>query len=83
MQFNQNGKNGKKSNQSKLSPQSIAVIVGLLTNALDVESVLVDKNKNVQIVLSGSFRKKTKADLIVDELGDVNVRELLAAFLRK
>jgi len=75
-------KNGRPPPKLKLSPQKIAVIVGLLTNVLDVQSVLLDKHQRVEIVLEGSIRKKTKADRIVEELGDINVSDLIEAFIR-
>ena len=40
--------NGKK-NGSKLTPQQLAVIVGLLTNVLEVNSVLIDKDQKIEI----------------------------------
>lgn len=81
---NGNGSNGKKKNTpAKLSPQQIAVVVGLLTNVLEVNSILLDKDQNIEIVLTGSIRRKTKADRIAEELGDVSVADLLDAFVRK
>ncbi|RUT33529.1 hypothetical protein EJP77_07740 [Paenibacillus zeisoli] len=81
---NGNGSNGKKKNApAKLSPQQIAVVVGLLTNVLEVNSILLDKDQNIEIVLTGSIRRKTKADRIAEELGDVSVADLLDAFVRK
>ena len=67
----------------KLSPQQLAVVIGLLTNALSVESVLLDKDQTIQIVLEGSIRKKTKADRVAAALDDVSVGELFAALLRR
>ncbi|MNH82531.1 hypothetical protein D3C87_817480 [compost metagenome] len=82
---NGNGSNGKKKNNpsSRLSPQQIAVVVGLLTNVLEVNSVLLDKDQRVEILLVGSIRRKTKVDRIVDELGNVSVGDLLDALIRK
>ncbi|MFD1174730.1 hypothetical protein ACFQ3W_00200 [Paenibacillus puldeungensis] len=60
-----------------LTPQQLAVITGLLSQALSVDSVLIDKNKNIQIVLGGSLRKKTKADKLLNELSDVTLGEIL------
>ena len=78
------GANGQGASKNrKLSPQQLAVIVGLLTNALDVESVLLDKDQNIQIVLEGSIRRKTKADRIAAALDDVSVGDLFAALLRR
>ncbi|WP_433944588.1 hypothetical protein [Paenibacillus sp. SN-8-1] len=82
---NGNGSNGKKKNNpsARLSPQQIAVVVGLLTNVLEVNSVLLDKDQRVEILLVGSIRRKTKADRIADELGNVSVGDLLDALIRK
>jgi len=75
--------NEKKKNSPKLTPQQIAVIIGLLTNVLEVNSVLLDKDQRIEIVLEGSIRKKTKADVIAEELGEISVGDLIEAFIRK
>ena len=78
------GKRGTGAASSpRLSPQQLAVVIGLLTNALSVESVLLDKDQTIQIVLEGSIRKKTKADRVAAALDDVTVGELFAALLRR
>ncbi|WP_181454656.1 hypothetical protein [Paenibacillus dendritiformis] len=74
-------KNGKKTSRSKLTPQQIAVVVGLLANALEVTSVLIDKNQKIEIVLSGSIRKKTKADRVAEQLNEISVGDLIEAIL--
>ncbi|USB33075.1 hypothetical protein [Paenibacillus sp. YPG26] len=81
---NGNGSNGKKKSTppAKLSPGQIAVVVGLLTNVLKVNSILLDKDQNIEIVLTGSIRRKTKADRIAEELGDMSVADLMEAFAR-
>jgi hypothetical protein len=56
----------EKNSTNKLTPQQIAVVIGLLTKALEVNSVLLDKDRRVEIVLEGSIRKKTKADVIAE-----------------
>jgi hypothetical protein len=80
----QSGSDGNKSNGGyKLTPQQIAVIAGLLANALDVESVLVDRNQQIQILLSGSLRRKTEADRVAEQLSGMSVGDLIDAFLRR
>lgn len=74
---------GGNKKKTKLSPQQLAVVVGLLTNSLDVTSLLIDKNQRIEIVLEGSIRKKTKADRVAEELNDISVSELIDAYLRK
>jgi hypothetical protein len=84
------GKNGKPDKGSlfpagvplslgKLSPQQLAVITALLSNALKVDSVLVDRNKDLQIVLTGTLRRKTKTDKLLEELEEINIGDLLDA----
>lgn len=85
-----NGKNGKPDKGAlfpaglplslgKLSPQQLAVITALLSNALKVDSVLVDRNKDLQIVLTGTLRRKTKTDKLLEELEEINIGDLLDA----
>ncbi|MDF2936589.1 MAG: hypothetical protein K0Q90_1962 [Paenibacillaceae bacterium] len=87
---NKSGKNCKPGKDSllpaglplslgKLSPQQLAVITALLSNALKVDSVLVDRNKDLEIVLTGTLRRKTKTDKLLEELEDINIGDLLDA----
>lgn len=59
-----------------LSTQQIAVITALLLNVLEVESVLIDNEQTVEIVLSGSLKRKTKMDKMLDEMSDMPVKDL-------
>jgi len=81
-----NPKNPNKQNQKatpKLTPQQLAVIAGLLTNALEVQSIMLDKDQTIEIVLVGSIRKKTKADQIAEELADISVADLISALMNR
>ncbi len=49
----------------KLSPQQIIVILGLLSNSLFINSVLIDKNQNIQIVVTGTIGQLT--DLLKEQ----------------
>lgn len=59
-----------------LSTQQIAVITALLLNVLEVQSVLVDNEQTVEIVLSGSLKRKTRMDEMLDEMSDMPVKDL-------
>jgi hypothetical protein len=74
-----NGKlTNRKSNHSKrLTPQQLSVIIGILTQALTVDSIMIDKDKNVEIVLAGSLRKKTKMDRLLAEMTELSIGDLL------
>ncbi|WP_049754056.1 hypothetical protein [Heliomicrobium modesticaldum] len=91
---NGNGKgndhcNGQQGNKKKkpalvtLNPLKAAVIVGLLSDALIVDSLLVDRSQQVQIVLTGSLRRKTPLDKMLDEIGDQSFDDVLQALLRR
>ncbi|WP_166246474.1 hypothetical protein [Paenibacillus turpanensis] len=79
---NQNGSANGKRPKPRLSPQQLAVIAGLLSNALIVESVLVDKDQQLQIVLSGTLRRKSRTDRLIEELRDVSVGDLIKSLLQ-
>jgi hypothetical protein len=42
-----------------LNPSQLLVIAGIIGGGLEVDSVLVDRNQAIQIVLSGSLKRKT------------------------
>ncbi len=46
-----------------------------------VESVLIDRDQRIQILLEGSIRKKTKADKMAEELDDISVSDLIEAYI--
>ena len=75
--------NTKKKTTPKLTPQHMAVIAGLLTNALEVQSIMLDKDQTIEIVLVGSIRKKTKADQIAEDLADISVADLINALMNR
>lgn len=54
---------------NNLTSGQILVIIALLGGVLEVESVLVDKDQEVQIILSGSLKRKTQLDKIMDQVG--------------
>lgn len=65
-----------------LTPEQIAVIAALLTNTLSVDSVLLDKDQNVQIVLGGTLRQKTKMDQLLGEMKSLSIGDLLDSIKR-
>ncbi|WP_314585287.1 hypothetical protein [Paenibacillus terrigena] len=44
-----------------LSIQQWAVIIALFSNALFIESVIINRNKTIQVILAGDFSKMTGA----------------------
>lgn len=76
-----NSKEKKKNNNLNLTPSQILVISGLLGGVLSVESVLVDKNQTIQIILAGSLKRKTELEKMMDQIGDKPFDEVLKAML--
>ena len=80
---NGNSKNNKKkANCPKLSIDQIAVIAALLTNSLQVQSVLVDRDQAVEVLLVGSLRKKTQMDNLLNQISELSVGDFLESLKR-
>ncbi len=77
---NKGGKNKEKS-RINLSPSQAIVILGILAGALDVDSVLVDRNQEVQVILSGSLKRKTQLEKIMDQVGTMPFDEVMKTLL--
>ena len=48
---------GYKKKKGVLTPSQIMVILAILSGALEPISIIVDRNQNVQVVLSGTLRE--------------------------
>lgn len=66
-----------------LSPSQLLVISGLLINVFSVESLLIDKDQTIQIVLEGSLKQKTKLDKMLDEMGDMSFDTVVQALFNR
>ncbi|MDD4237394.1 MAG: hypothetical protein PHT62_02375 [Desulfotomaculaceae bacterium] len=65
----------------QLSPQKILVVLGLLGGVLEVTSVLVDKDQTVQFVLSGTLKRPTRLDKMMNEIGKMPFDDVLKTVL--
>lgn len=74
-------RNGPQKQTSTLTPQKVLVILGLLGGVLEVKSILIDRDQVVQILLSGSLRRKTRLEKMLDEIGDMPFDEVMKAVL--
>ncbi|ANE46597.1 hypothetical protein SY83_10290 [Paenibacillus swuensis] len=90
--YGKNGRKGpkvgttKKCNKPspyKLTPAQIAVVAGILTNALEVDSILIGKDKRIEILLQGSLQGRSRMDELMDEFGEASVGDLLETIMRK
>lgn len=71
-----------------ITPQKALVIFGLLTGVLEVDSVVIDRDQIIQIVLEGSLkikttRKKTKMDELLDIVGPMPFDYVVKALLER
>ncbi len=55
--------------------------MGLLAGVLEVQSVLIDRDQIVDILLEGSLKRKTRLDKMLDEIGDMPFDEVLEAIM--
>ena len=70
--------NGK---MPSLTPSKALVIAGLIGNVFTVDSILVDKNQRVEIVLSGILKQKTQLEKIMDQVGKMPFDEVLRSIV--
>ena len=85
---NNSSKSGinKKNNKMSLTSAQALVIAGLLGGSLSVFSVLVDANQQINIVLTGSLKKKSndeQLDNVLAQLGKVPFDDVVAAMVRR
>lgn len=73
--------NGPTGNKISITPSQALVIGGILGGVLDVDSVLVDRDQIVQIVLSGSLKQKTELEKMLDQIGTMSFDEVVKAML--
>ncbi|MDP4092070.1 MAG: hypothetical protein Q8920_01765 [Bacillota bacterium] len=64
-----------------ITPAQALVIAGLLGGVFEVTSVLIDKNQVVEILLSGSLKKKTTLDKMLDQIGNMRFDDVLRAIV--
>ncbi|QGG48771.1 hypothetical protein [Heliorestis convoluta] len=88
-------RNDKKSNRQvekpeqgsfkapSIKPEVALVILGLLSDNLQVNSVVVNRDQTVQIVLDGTLRNKTSLDQALGYVGQHSFDEVMKAFLKR
>ncbi|MEC2074347.1 hypothetical protein [Alkalihalophilus marmarensis] len=81
--YNNQKNNQQKKDSNALTPQQIAVIAALATNALTVRAVLVDNEQNVEIVLQGNLRKQTQLEKIIDKVSEMPFGDVIDAFMNR
>ena len=66
-----------------INPSQALVIAGILAGVLDVDSVLVDKEQTVQILLSGSLKQKTQLEKMMDQIGTMPFDDVIKALIER
>ncbi len=66
-----------------ITPSQALVIGGIIGGVLNIESVLVDKNQIVEIVLSGSLKKKTELEKMLDQIGSMPFDDVIRTMLER
>ncbi len=76
-----NPNDGAANSCFKIEPADILVISALVTGALNVDSILVSKDQIVQIVLSGSLKRPTELDKVMEEVGKAPFEQVIKSLL--
>jgi hypothetical protein len=66
-----------------LKAQTILVLLGLIGGILEVHSVLVDTDQNVEILLIGSLKRPTRLDKRLDIIGNMPFDDVLKAIMNR
>lgn len=66
----------------QLSPEQIAIVTAILINALEVQSILLDRDQTLQILLIGDLGKKTESDEFIQEVGGMTFVDLVNSMVR-
>ncbi len=77
------GGDGQSNNtcQISLTPSEILVMAGILGGVLRVNSILIDSDQEVQILLTGSLKRKTEMDKMLDAVGSKTFDEIMKAII--
>ena len=81
---NNGGAAGKASNDNcgiSINRSGILIIAGLLGGVLQVDSVLMNREQTVQIVLSGSLKRKSDVDKMLDSMGSMTFDDAMRAII--
>ncbi len=73
--------NGQNAGADGINPSQVLIISAMLAGVLEVTSVLIDRNQTIEIVLTGSLRKKTDLEKLLDQIGSKTLDEVVKAML--
>ncbi|WP_010248807.1 hypothetical protein [Acetivibrio cellulolyticus] len=64
-----------------LTPAEALVILGIIVGSLDVNSILIGREQNVEILLVGSLKQKTELEKTVADIGKLPFGDVLKAII--
>jgi len=64
-----------------LNASQLLVVAGILAGVLDVESVLVSRDQSVDIVVTGSLRRRTQLDKIMSQVGQLPFDQVMKSII--
>lgn len=62
-----------------VTPQQIAVIIGLITKVLRVRAVVLDVEQNIEIILEGKLVKNKNLQNLINQINEENIQDWLIA----
>jgi hypothetical protein len=62
-------------------PSELLVIAGLICDVLQVNSVLVNRNQEVQIILTGTLKTSTQLDKVMKQLGHMPFEQVMRCIM--
>ncbi|MGE5583022.1 MAG: hypothetical protein ACM3X9_10880 [Bacillota bacterium] len=76
-----NGNGGNQTSCINLLPSELLVIAGIICDVLQVNSVLVDRNQSVEIVLVGTLKRRTQLDKVMQQIGKMPFDQVVQAIM--
>ncbi len=64
-----------------LTPSEILVLAGIFGGVLNVNSILINSEQEVQILLTGSLKRRTEMDKMLDAVGGKTFDEVMKAIV--
>lgn len=65
-----------------LNPSQLLVIAGIVGGVLEVGAVQVNRNQTIEIVLTGSLKRKTQLDMVMEQIGKMPFDQIMAAIMK-
>lgn len=78
---NQKKNGGSGEQNAGITPSQAIVIAALLAGVLEVSSVLIDREQTVEILLTGTLKKKSELEILLDQIGSKPFDEVIKAML--